>query len=106
MIASRRAFIRGQWSAAEEQASSACHAEIVSLIISTWPQYLDEVEEAILTLGNCEVHGRDPSGKLIVVLEEASSGAAGAKANAISALPHVLSALMVFQASDDGLVVV
>ena len=40
-------------------------------------------------------------GKLIVVLEEASQGAVGAKADAISGLPHVLSATMVFQASDD-----
>jgi periplasmic nitrate reductase NapD len=53
-----------------------------------------------LTLGNTEIQGRDSKGKLIVVLEEASQGAVGAKANAISGLPHVLSATMVFQASD------
>jgi len=60
------------------------------------------VSDAILALGNAEIRGRDPKGKLIVVLEEATQGAAGAKMNAISGLPHVLSAAMVFQASDDG----
>jgi nitrate reductase NapAB chaperone NapD len=35
-----------------------------------------------------------------VVLEEESTGAVGAKINTISGLPHVLSAVMVFQATD------
>ena len=99
MPSSRRAFIRGQWSPASP--GSPRRVEIVSLIVSTWPQHLDAVSEAVLALGNAEIHGRDPKGKLIVVLEEQSQGAVGAKTNAISALPHVLSAAMVFQASDD-----
>ena len=103
MPTSRRAFIRGQWNPAypEQAPRSPRQVEIVSLIVSTWPQHLDAVSEAILALGNTEIHGRDPKGKLIVVLEEPSQGAVGAKANAISGLPHVLSAAMVFQASDD-----
>ena len=103
MSSSRRAFIRGQWNPAYpgQAPRSLRQVEIVSLIVSTWPQHLDAVSEAILALGNTEIHGRDPKGKLIVVLEEASQGAVGAKANAISGLPHVLSAAMVFQASDD-----
>jgi nitrate reductase NapD len=104
MSKSRRAFIRGQWNPAypERNAGSVRHVEIVSLIVSTWPQHLDAVSAAILALGNAEIHGRDPKGKLVVVLEEASQGAVGAKVNAISGLPHVLSAVMVFQASDDA----
>jgi periplasmic nitrate reductase NapD len=103
MPSSRRAFIRGQWNPAYPGQATARleKVEIVSLIVSTWPQHLDAVSEAVLALGNTEVHGRDPKGKLIVVIEEASQGAVGAKANAISGLPHVLSAAMVFQASDD-----
>jgi periplasmic nitrate reductase NapD len=104
MSKSRRGFIRGQWNPADpvQNAGSARQIEIVSLIVSTWPQHMDGVSADILALGNAEIHGRDPKGKLIVVLEEASQGAIGAKANAISALPHVLSAVMVFQASDDA----
>ena len=103
MPSSRRAFIRGQWNPAYpgQTSQSLRQVEIVSLIVSTWPQHLDAVSEAVLALGNTEVHGRDPKGKLIVVIEEASQGAVGAKAHAISGLPHVLSAVMVFQASDD-----
>jgi nitrate reductase NapD len=103
MSASRRAFIRGQWSPAYPKQSrrSARQIEIVSLIVSTWPQYLDAVSEAVQALGNTEIHGRDPKGKLIVVIEASSQGAVGAMINEISGLPHVLSAVMVFQASDD-----
>jgi nitrate reductase NapD len=100
---SRRAFIRGQWSSeyAEPSPESRRHVEIVSLIVSTWPQHLDAVSSAILALDNTEIHGRDPKGTLIVVLEEPSQGAIGAKTHEISGLPHVLSATMVFQVSDD-----
>jgi len=103
MPSSRRAFISGQWTEArlERGSRSLRQVEIVSLIVSTWAQHLDAVGEAVLALGNAEIHGRDPKGKLVVVLEEASQGAVGAKVNEISGLPHVLSAVMVFQASDD-----
>ena len=103
MPSSRRAFIRGQWNSAHPgQASQSLRSiEIVSVIVSTWPQHLNAVSEAVLALGNTEVHGRDPKGKLIVVIEESSQGVVGAKINAISGLRHVLSAVMVFQASDD-----
>jgi len=103
MSASRRAFIRGEWNPADPEVHSIHQhqVEIVSLVVSAWPQHLDQVAEDILALGNIEIHGRDSCGKLIVVLEEESQGAIGAKANTISGLPHVLSATMVFQASDD-----
>ena len=98
----RRAFIRGGWNPTDPKrnADSDRHVEIVSLIVSTWPQHLDLVSASILALGNTEIHGRDPKGKLIVVLEEPSQGAVGAKTHEISGLPHVLSATMVFQVSD------
>jgi periplasmic nitrate reductase NapD len=99
MSSSRRAFIRGHWHPSTAQASA--RVEIASLIVTTWPKHLDRVSQDILALGNTEIHGRDSKGKLIVVLEEASQGAVGAKANVISGLPHVLSATMVFQASDN-----
>jgi periplasmic nitrate reductase NapD len=99
MSSSRRTFIHGHWHRSAVQASA--EVEIASLIVTTWPQHLDRVSQDILALGNTEIHGRDSKGKLIVVLEEASQGAVGTKANAISGLPHVLSATMVFQASDN-----
>ena len=104
MSRSRRAFMRGEWTRSdpERNANSHRHVEIVSLIVSTWPQHLDVVSASILALGNTEIHGQDPKGKLIVVLEEPSQGAIGAKTHEISGLPHVLSATMVFHVSDDA----
>ena len=72
MSSSRRAFVRGQWnSVSTEEHPRLPHAEIVSLIVSAWPQHLDEVSQAILAIPNAEIHASDPKGKLIVVLEEA-----------------------------------
>lgn len=100
MSKSRRAFMCGQRSPERSgHGSQSLQVEIVSLIVSTWPLHLDAVSAAILALGNTEIHARDPKGRLIVVLEEASQGAVGAKTHEISGLPHVLSATMVFQAS-------
>ena len=101
MSSSRRAFVRGQWnSVSTGEHPRLPHAEIVSLIVSAWPQHLDEVSQAILAIPNAEIHASDPKGKLIVVLEESTQGAIGVRTNQISGLPHVLSAVMVFQGSD------
>ena len=54
----------------------------------------------IAGLPGAEIHGRDPIGKLIVVLEAETPGRIGELANAISALPNVISTAMVFQATD------
>lgn len=77
-------------------------AEIVSLIVNTFPPHLDEVSAAIAAMPGAEVHGQDPKGKLIVVLEAPTQGEIGAMATAISGIPHVLSAAMVFQATDEA----
>jgi periplasmic nitrate reductase NapD len=102
MQTSRRAFIRGHWNPGYPAQNAAKHdtVEIVSLIVNAWPQHLDEVADAILTLGGTEIHGRDPKGKLIVVMEDQTQGAIGAKTNLIAGFPHVLSAVMAFQATD------
>jgi len=82
------------------EASGRRHVEIVSLLVSARPQHLAGVAAAILDLGNCEIHAQDPKGKLIVVIEEESQGAIGAKVDLIAGLPHVVAAAMVFQATD------
>lgn len=101
---SRRGFMQGDWSSQGTQPRSSWGSiEVVSLIVNAWPLHLPEVEHAIKELGDAEVHARDVArGKLIVVLEAATQAEIGAKANVISGLPHVLSSVMVFQASEDG----
>ena len=102
MQSSRRDFLRASPTAdrAAHSAAAATTVEIVSIIVNAWPQHLETVAADILALGGAEIHGRDPKGKLIVVLEDVSQGGIGAKVNVISGLPNVLSAVMVFQATD------
>jgi nitrate reductase NapD len=76
--------------------------EIVSLIVNVFPQHLNQVAREISALPGAEVHVTDHNGKLVVVLEASTQGEIGSMANAISGIPHVLSAAMVFQATDPG----
>ena len=78
------------------------NAEIVSLIVNVFPAHLESVSKAISNMPGAEVHGQDPKGKLIVVLEAPTQGIIGAMADAISGLSHVISAAMVFQATDEA----
>ena len=77
-------------------------AEIASVLVQARPERLAEIEHAILALPGTEIHGRDPSGKLVVVIEAPDAGAIGTAVNAIALLPAVLSATMVFHATDDA----
>jgi periplasmic nitrate reductase NapD len=74
-------------------------AEIASILVQVRPDRLSEVERAITMLAGCEVHARDPRGKLVIVIEAASAGAVGSTLNTIALLPNVLSAALVFHAN-------
>ncbi len=76
--------------------------EIASIIVQARPENLDEVEAAITALKGCEIYGRDPKGKLIVVADAPDSGALGTLLNTISLLPHVHTASLVFHATETG----
>lgn len=74
--------------------------EVASIIVQARPENLDEVSASIAAIAGCEVHARDPKGKLIVVAEAPTSGALGTMLNNISLLPHVHTASLVFHAAD------
>jgi nitrate reductase NapD len=95
MTFARRDLLRGGWHADDR-------AEIASILVQARPERLAEVEAAIAALSGTEIHGRDPCGKLVVVIEAPDAGAIGATVNAIALLPGVLSASMVFHATDDA----
>jgi nitrate reductase NapD len=76
--------------------------EIASILVQARPDQLDEVEAAIVALPGCEIHGRDPRGKLVVVVEALDAGSLGSTLNAIALLPSVYSASLVFHAIDAG----
>ena len=77
-------------------------AEIASVLVQVRPERIEEVESAIAALPGCEIHSRDPRGKLVVVIEALDASALGSTLNAIALLPHVYSASLVFHAIDAG----
>ena len=73
---------------------------IASVLVQTRPEHLASVEATLARLAGCEIHGRDPRGKLVVVIDAPDTGVVGATLNAIAATQHVLSAALVFHAID------
>jgi nitrate reductase NapD len=97
----RRAFISGRLAEADP-AVLPPGAEIASVLVQARPERLADAEAAIAALAGCEIHARDPRGKLVVVIEASSSAAIGSALNAIGLLPDVLSAALVFHATDSA----
>ena len=76
--------------------------EIASILVQARPEHLTEVEAAIVAMAGCEIYGRDPRGKLVVVVDAPDSGALGTMLNTIALLPDVYTASLVFHAIDAG----
>jgi periplasmic nitrate reductase NapD len=74
--------------------------EIASILVQARPDRLAEVEAAIGAIAGCEVYGRDPKGKLVVVIDAPSAGRIGSTLNDIALLPDVYAASLVFHALD------
>jgi nitrate reductase NapD len=74
--------------------------EIASILVQARPQRLASVEGAISALPGCEIYGRDPRGKLVVVVDSPDAGALGSTLNTIALLPDVFTASLVFHAID------
>ena len=55
-----------------------------------------------MALAGCEIYGRDPKGKLVVVVDAPDAGSLGTTLNTIALLPDVYSASLVFHAIDAG----
>ena len=76
--------------------------EIASILVQARPERLGEVEAAIVALAGCEIYGRDPLGKLIVVVDAPDAGTLGSTLNTIALLSDVYTASLVFHAIDAG----
>ena len=95
----RRKFINGRWTDAEDAPEPA---EIASILVQARPERLDAVARAIESLPGAQIYSRDPKGKLVVVLETRDVGSIGESLNIISSMPNVLTAALVFHATDEG----
>ena len=95
----RRALITGRLPKADRVIPPP-GGEIASILVQARPECLATVEAAIVALEGCEIHGRDPKGKLVVVIDVPDAGAIGSTLNTIALLPDVYSASLVFHAID------
>ena len=95
----RRAFMTGRV-IETDRVIAPPGGEIASILVQARPEHLDEVEATIALLDGCEIHGRDPKGKLVVVIDTPQAGIIGTTLNTIALLPHVYSASLVFHAND------
>ena len=95
----RRALITGRLLTADRVVTPP-GGEIASILVQARPERLAEVEAAILILEGCEIYGRDPKGKLVVVVDAPDAGSLGTTLNKLALLPDVYSASLVFHAID------
>ncbi len=97
----RRAFLSGRL-INPDRVIAPPGGEIASILVQARPEGLAGVEAAIRALPGCEIHGCDPKGKLVVVIDVPDAGAIGSTLNEIALLPDVYSASLVFHAVDAG----
>jgi nitrate reductase NapD len=97
----RRALITGRV-LRDDRVVNPPGGEIASILVQARPDRLTGVEAAIVALAGCEIYGRDPKGKLVVVVDAPDAGALGTTLNTIALLPDVYSASLVFHAIDAG----
>ena len=94
----RRALITGRLLKADRVVTPP--GEIASILVQARPERLADVAAAIVSLAGCEIYGRDPKGKLVVVVDAPDTGSLGTTLNNIALLPDVYSASLVFHALD------
>ena len=73
---------------------------ISSLVVHVVPDRLAEVENQLLNIGDLQVHGTHPSGKLVVTLEAPGAGEILDHIAQIQQIPGVINASLVYQHAD------
>jgi len=76
---------------------------ISSVIIRVSPGHLETLLEHLRSTGICEVHLHDEKGRIIVTIEGAGADEEVARLKKIQAMPHVVSADMVYAYSEEEL---
>ena len=76
---------------------------VSSIVVSTLPDYLDEVVESLKNCDVCDYHLHDEKGRVIITIEGAGVEEELKKLKVIEAIPHVASAEMQMAYSEDEL---
>lgn len=79
--------------------TSSCH--IASLVVRCQPDRLQNVQSALASIENLDVHATDPSGKIVVVLSSDHAGAISDFTTTCTKFSGVLSCDLVYHAVDD-----
>ena len=74
-----------------------------SIVVQTKPEHLEEVIDAIKSSNDFEYHLHDEKGRIIVTIEGEDTGEEISRLKSLQAIPHVISAEMVFAYSEDEL---
>ncbi len=74
-----------------------------SIVVLTKPEYLEEIINTIKSSNDYEYHLHDEKGRIIVTIEGKDTDEEIGKLMKLQALPHVISAEMVFAYSEDEL---
>ena len=73
---------------------------ITSLVVHVVPEQLASVESQLYGMGDLQVHGTHPSGKLVVTLMAPGAGAILDHIAQIQQIPGVINASLVYQHAD------
>ncbi|WP_438393404.1 chaperone NapD [Caballeronia sp. DA-9] len=76
-------------------------AHIAGIVVHASKSNIEKIRQAISTLPGSEIHAISPEGKMVVTLEAGRSGIIADQIKAISALPGVYSASLVYQHHED-----
>jgi nitrate reductase NapD len=74
---------------------------ISSVLVRVLPDQHDAVRQSLASLAGVEVHAEDNIGRLIVTLEDSDVATAADRYVALQDVPGVLSAILIYQYSDD-----
>ncbi|QNP50344.1 chaperone NapD [Diaphorobacter aerolatus] len=73
---------------------------ITSLVVHVVPDQLSAVVNRLSEVGDLQVHGTHPSGKLVVTLEAPRAGVILDRVAQIQQIPGVINASLVYQHAD------
>ncbi len=73
---------------------------ISSVVVKCAPQFLSELLARLKESGVCEVYSHDENGRIVVIIEGETTEQESERLRMIQALPHVLSAEMVYAYSE------
>lgn len=74
---------------------------IAGVVVRTRPQFMPEIRSRIAGIAGAEVHAATDDGRLVVTVEGADRGAVANGLFALNGLPQVLTAVMVYEQSDN-----